>query len=96
MNLSGSHQRFDTDSQGQGDSSIAIAFRSRPVFTTMQRATGRREERTLHRGNWKREGLPSWRASVWDEVYSRSDGTLLRTIKILITDGPQLEPEEAA
>jgi hypothetical protein len=40
------------------------------------------------------EDSPAWRASIWDEVCSTADGALLRTIKILITDGPQLDSEE--
>jgi hypothetical protein len=39
---------------------------------------------------------PAWHASVWDEVRASADGAVLRRIRILITDGPQLESDNTA
>jgi hypothetical protein len=62
--------------------------------TEIQKVTIRRENRPQRQE--QREDPPAWHASVCDEVCSSSDGALLRRIKILITNGPQLAPEEAA
>lgn len=90
MNLPGPHQR-QTFSQGQKGGYLTVAFGSRPTFRPMGHAL----ERIASNSLCTRPRLVSgWRAAVWDEVCSTTDGVLLRTIKILITDGPQSEPEE--
>jgi len=50
----------------------------------------------MHRRDKRREEAPAWHASVWDEVRETMDGALSRRIKILITDGAQLESKEIA
>jgi hypothetical protein len=100
MNLPGPNQRFDARGQGQGDSaSVAVVFRSRPLFVNasprQKGAVRRVEERAQRGGQWLRH-TPAWHASVWDEVRASANGALLRRIRILITDGPQLDSEEPA
>ena len=96
MNLPGPYQR-EMINQGKEGAWIALAFRSRPDFQTHSQAV-EFDLRTVFEGSAPRPAttcaIPGWRAAVWDEVCATADGALLRTIKILITDGPQSEPEE--
>jgi hypothetical protein len=91
MNLSGLHQRYHASSEGQGRKTFDIAFKSRPISIVTAPGVEReqRGNRTIRREVLSGETLSGWRASVWDEVCSTSDGVLRRTIKILITDGSQ-------
>jgi hypothetical protein len=98
MNLSGPHQRLEMRHQEQGDGAdFAVVFRSRPLFlnTALSRRGPVRYVGWQARGRVSPEPL-AWHASVWDEVRASADGALLRRIKILITDGPQLDSEEFA
>lgn len=90
MNLSGPNQRPRMHHQGQGDEFFAVVFRSRPIYTVSQRGGKLRagEERAQRGEEWLRQS-PAWHASVWDEVRASANGTLLRRIRILITDGAQ-------
>lgn len=91
MNLPGSYQRLDSRGQAQGGSAnLQVVFRSRPSFVNaMQRQRGA-ARRADDGGQWLRN-TPAWQASVCDEVCASADGAVLRRIRILITDGPQLE-----
>jgi hypothetical protein len=98
MNLPGPYQQ-ETIGQEQKGGWIALAFRSRPTFQQVRNAPdpkwGTMLEGSLPGNHLIGPSMISgWRAAVWDEVCSTTDGALLRTIKILITDGPQSEPEE--
>ncbi|HTD67105.1 MAG TPA: hypothetical protein VK846_11310 [Candidatus Limnocylindria bacterium] len=94
MNLPGLHQRSANCGQGhEGVATIAIVFKSRPITLHATQAPAkitRDETRVSRQGHTK--DRPAWHASVRDEVCQTLDGALLRRIKILITDGPQLEP----
>lgn len=99
MNLSGPYQRLEACYEGQkGGALLPVAFRSRPVFVKAMRVqlgtASRHVARADGGGQWLGD-LPAWQASVWDEVHATASGALLRRIKILITDGTQLKPEEA-
>jgi len=98
MNLSGPYQRLAACGEGQkGGALLPVAFRSRPTLVkAVPPQLGMappQDAKTPHGTKWLRE-LPAWQASVWDEVHATANGALLRRIKILITDGTQLEAEE--
>ena len=97
MNLSGPHQRLEQRGQAQGGSAnVEVVFRSRPSFVNaIHRQGGARADGRAQGGHWLRN-TPAWRASVWDEVRASADGAVLRRIRILITDGPQLESDSTA
>jgi hypothetical protein len=96
MNLSGPYQRLEACCEGQkGGAMLPVAFRSRPVFVKVMQRQLSHNARADRESKWLRD-LPAWQASVWDEVHATAGGALLRRIKILITDGTQLRPEEAA
>jgi len=88
--LSGPYQRPGARHQVQGDGQIAVVFRSRPIYAVSQAGEMLRagEEEAQRGGRWLRH-TPAWHASVWDEVRASANGTLLRRIRILITDGTQ-------
>lgn len=98
MNLSGPNQRLKPHHQAQGeDANISILFRSRPLFAgvdTGQTLFGVNDGE--RRGEWWLRLAPERHASVLDEVRAAADGALLRRIRILITDGPQCDPEKSA
>ena len=99
MNLPGPHQRIAALRGGkEGSAALAIVFRSRPIVNATQQTKGTvlRVGARSHREGKQREEAPAWHASVWDEVCETIDGALLRRIKILITDGPQLEADMSA
>ena len=100
MNLSGPYQRLAACAEGQkGGALLPVAFRFRPAFVKAvppQLGVAPPQDAQTPRGTkWLRD-LPAWQASVWDEVHATPNGALLRRIKILITDGTPLEPEEIA
>ena len=80
----------------KGGGSLAIVFRSRPLFVNLSSSRGR-AARDWEGDARRRVSLPAaWHASVRDEIHATASGALLRRIRILITDGTQFEPEEVA
>jgi hypothetical protein len=99
MNLPGPHQRLVLRCEAQGGGAMPqVAFRSRPIWAqrNLPGAVSAGQVAAMQRGNWRCEETPGWSASVWDELRADADGAVTRRIKILITDGPQPEPEELA
>ena len=78
----------------QGADLTSIAIRSRPALHKATSGMSENKQRITRRRREEPGDPFGWRASVWDEVSSTAEGALRRTIKILITDGPQPESEE--
>lgn len=99
MNLPGPYQRIEARFEGQkGGALLPIAFRSRPTFVSVSATHVQSETAPLPKASGEGESQTTarWKASVWDEVQAMADGTLRRRIRILITDGTQPGPAEAA
>jgi hypothetical protein len=89
-NLTGSYQRGEPIVEAYGGIASASAFRSRQASLNLTSTARGQQKRKMRYAERISQG---WSASIWDEVCCTADGALLRTIRILITDGPQHDSE---
>jgi hypothetical protein len=99
MNLPGPQQRLAMRGVDSGDNARELASpvlsRSRPAFGNAKRVRTTLLLRSYDAPAW----LPFARTEalhVRDELYGNAGGSLTRRISILITDGPQSEPDAVA